>query len=113
MNPMLSEISPRVLEKFCKSLPEDEQDAFRRHQHPCQDNNYTGWIVARCCAGALQAELRNLKHFKRVEVGAWGRNSSHLWVLVVIVSQDCDWTPIPFYRGMMVRPKLEHENAPS
>ena len=113
MNPMLSDISPRIFEKLLKSLPEVEQDAFRRSQHPCQDNNQTGWIVARCCAEALRAELRNLKYFKRVEVGAWVRNSNHLWVLTVIVNQDCDWKPLPFYRGFMVSPKIEHENAPS
>jgi hypothetical protein len=96
-------ISPRIFEKILKSLPPEEQEAFRTHRHPCQDIDSAGLIAARSYAEALQAEIKNYQYFKRVEVGVWVG-----YVLVVFVSTDvCDWWPCPYYKGYPVRRKVE------
>ena len=91
-------VGPKQFEKLLKSLPADEQENFRNFRHPCQDDNYTGFIVARCCAGALHAELKNYRHLIRVEPG----RMSGQFILVVVVGKDCDWTPVPHFRGFKV-----------
>lgn len=92
-----------IFEHRLQSLPPDEQEAFRLHQHPCQDKSVLGLQAACVCARALLAEMGDNKSVKHVEVGGDAAG----WLLVVVASAEIShWTP--YYRGYMVRRKVEH-----
>jgi len=90
-----------LFEKRLRSLPVDEQDAFRNRRHPCQDKDYPGLIMARCCAEALQARIEPDKNVKRVEPG----HDSEGFTLVVVVNADVSVRE-SFYRGYLVHAKI-------
>ena len=94
----------RIFAKRLQSLPPGEREAFRLYRHPCQDKDFDGLKAARDCAEALQAEIGKHKAVVRVEVGGWSEG----WMLVVVVNADiCIWEP--FYRGYLVRRKVEYD----
>ena len=95
-----------IFEHRLQSLPPDEQEAFRRSRHPCQDKDVAGLKAACACARALLAEMGEKKEVKHVEVGA----DSTGWLLVVVLSAEIPlWEP--YYRGCKVYRKDENAQA--
>jgi hypothetical protein len=95
-----------IFEHRRQSLPPDEQEAFRLHQHPCQDKGVAGLKAACDCARALRAELEEYKEVKHVEVGGDAAG----WLLIVALSAEIAYRE-PYYRGYLVRRKVENAQA--
>jgi hypothetical protein len=80
------------------SLPEEERRIFEDYQHPCQDKQVTGFVVARRCAETLCEKLTDHPNFKLVAPAF----SSDGFFLRVVVTAKIE-TLEPFYRGFLVR----------
>jgi len=94
-----------------ESLPKEEQHAFSRHQHPCQDTNFTGLVVARCCAQALRGEIGHPSEVKRLAV-AYDKDGFELEVLVSSESQLAELRKMhPVYRGYLVYWRVERDDT--
>jgi hypothetical protein len=92
-----------------ESLPPDEQSAFLNHRHPCQDKNYTGMVLARCCAQALQAEVCADEAVKRVSL-CFDKNGFELEVILRDPAQlEKRRSLLKAYRGYQVYWRCEKD----
>ena len=115
-SPRNAGLSIKAASAFQARNPES-RDLTPQEQRPdpagtttCQDNNFTGLVVARCCAQALRGEIGHRSEVKRIAV-AYDRDGFELEVLVSSESQLPELRKMqPVYRGYLVYWRVERND---